>query len=59
MAAVTYVPVVGRARTMGYNVSVADGQIAAIATVHGFTVATRGTAPFIAAGVPIINPWKE
>ena len=31
---------------------VADGQIAAIAADRGFAVATRDTAPFIAAGVP-------
>jgi predicted nucleic acid-binding protein len=36
----------------------ADGQIAAIAAVHGFTVATRDTAPFVAAGVPVVNPWE-
>jgi toxin FitB len=33
----------------------ADGQIAAIAAVHGFTVATRDSAPFIAAGVPVVE----
>jgi predicted nucleic acid-binding protein len=38
---------------------VADGQIAAIAAVHGFAVATRDTAPFLAAGVPVINPWES
>ncbi|HTV78934.1 MAG TPA: hypothetical protein VMF03_11790 [Steroidobacteraceae bacterium] len=32
-----------------------DEQIAAIAAVHGFTVATRDTAPFVAAGVPVIR----
>ena len=36
----------------------ADGQIAAIAAVHGYTVATRDTAPFIGVGVPVINPWE-
>jgi predicted nucleic acid-binding protein len=36
---------------------VADGQIAALAAVHGFTVATRDAAPFLAAGVAVINPW--
>ena len=33
-------------------------QIAAIAAMHGFTVATRDTAPFAAAGVPVANPWE-
>ncbi len=57
-AAIAYARLVGRARIGGCPISVADGQIAAIAVVHGFTVATRDTAPFVAAGVPVINPWK-
>ena len=58
-AAMAYAPLVGRARSAGRFISVADGQIAAIASVHGFTVATRDTAPFVAAGISIINPWKQ
>jgi predicted nucleic acid-binding protein len=58
-AAMAYAPLVGRARACGRLISVADGQIAAIAAVHGFTVATRDIAPFVAAGVPVINPWEE
>ncbi len=57
-AAVAYATIVGRARSAGRALSVADGQIAGIATVHGFTVATRDTAPFASAGVPVINPWN-
>jgi len=41
----------------GYNIEFADCQIAAIAAVHGFAVATRDEAPFRAAGVPVITPW--
>jgi toxin FitB len=58
-AAIAYAPLVGRARSGGRQISVADAQIAAIASVHGFRVATRDTAPFAAAGVLIINPWGE
>ena len=58
-AAMAYAPLVRRARAGGHLISVADGQIAAIAAVHGFTIATRDTAPFVAAGVPVINPWEE
>ncbi len=58
-AATAYATVVGRARAAVYHISVADGQIAAITTVHGFSVATRDIAPFAAAGVPVINPWQE
>ena len=36
-AAVTYAAVVGCARAAGRAISIADGQIAAIAAVHGFT----------------------
>jgi predicted nucleic acid-binding protein len=57
-AATVYARLVGSARASGRAVSVADGQIAAIALVHGFSVATRDVAPFIAAGVPVINPWE-
>ena len=57
-AARAFAPLISRARSVGQGISVSDGQIAAIATVHGFSVATRDTAPFIAAGVPVINPWE-
>jgi toxin FitB len=57
-AATMYTIRVSRARAVGQAISMADGQIAAIAAVHGFTVATRDTAPFVAAGVPVVNPWE-
>ena len=57
-AAAVYSLLVARATAKGSAVGVADGQIAAIAAVHGFTVATRDTAPFLAAGVPVVNPWE-
>jgi len=58
-AAVTYASLASRASARGYSISVGDCQIAAIAAVHGFVVATRDTAPFLAAGVPVIDPWKS
>jgi hypothetical protein len=58
-AAVAYASLASRSSSRGYSISVADCQIAAIAAVHGFTVATRDTAPFRAAGVPIVNPWES
>jgi predicted nucleic acid-binding protein len=33
--------------------------IASIASAMGFTVATRDTAPFEAAGVGVVNPFGE
>ena len=58
-AAVVYARLVVQARADGRTISVADGQIAAIAAAHGFSVATRDTAPFVAVGVPVINPWER
>jgi predicted nucleic acid-binding protein len=57
-AAIAFALLGSRAAAKGTSISVADGQIAAIAAVHGFAVATRDTAPFLAAGVPVVNPWK-
>jgi predicted nucleic acid-binding protein len=47
-----------RARSAGKGIGTADAYIAAIAAARGFTVATRDTSPFEAAGVPVINPWE-
>jgi len=58
-AAITFALLVSRAAANGYAIPVADCQIAAIAAVHGFAVATRDVAPFRAAGVPVINPWQS
>jgi predicted nucleic acid-binding protein len=57
-AARAYAPLVARARSVGQTISVADGQIAAVASQHKFTVATRDVGPFAAAGLSVINPWE-
>lgn len=57
-AAIAFGALVGAARKAGQTVSLSDGQIGAIASVHGFAVATRDTTPFIALGIPVVNPWK-
>ena len=57
-AAKAFSDIMAGARKTGKAISFPDGQIAAIAKVHGFTVATRDTAPFVAAGVEVINPWE-
>jgi predicted nucleic acid-binding protein len=49
--------IVAQARAQGVVIAFADAQIAAIAAVHGFSVATRDVIPFKAAGVEVINPW--
>ena len=58
-AARLFAVLVARARAAGHGIGVADGQIAAIAGVRGFSVATRETAPFIAIGIPVIDPWQS
>lgn len=52
-----YAKLLTEARKAGLGIAAADGYIAAIAATHGFTVATRGTGPFEAAGASVINPW--
>lgn len=58
-AARVFAVAVARARNAGHSIAVADAQIAAIAAVRGFAVATRDVAPFIAAGVAVIDPWNS
>lgn len=58
-AARCYAQLATKARAAGKGFPTPDGYIAAIATANGFTVATRDTGPFEAAGVPVINPWEK
>lgn len=57
-AALRYGELAARARAAGRGFQVTDGFIAAIAATRGYAVATRDTAPFIAAGVSVIDPWQ-
>ena len=57
-AAPVYARLYAEARTKRYTLPFADAQIAAIAAVHGYAVATRDVKPFLAAGVAVINPWE-
>jgi predicted nucleic acid-binding protein len=56
-AAVIYAKQRALARIAGRDVRISDGQIAAIAVLHGFSVATRDVAPFAAMGAKVIDPW--
>jgi predicted nucleic acid-binding protein len=56
-AAEAYAKVVILARRNGYAITVADGQIAAIAASQNLKIASRDEAPFQAAGLVVINPW--
>jgi len=57
-AAAAYALLARRAALRGISISFGDGQIAAIAAVHGYTVATRDVQPFLATGLTVINPWE-
>ncbi len=57
-AARHYADLAVKARTAGKGFPTPDGYIAAIAASRGFTVATRDTSAFDAAGVAVINPWN-
>ena len=57
-AAGAYAAIGAARRAAGRPISQADCQIAAIARVHGASVATRNTADFEGSGVALINPWE-
>ena len=57
-AAERYGEVAARAERAGRRLNIQDGQIAAIALVHGMSVATRNVGDFQATGVAIVNPWE-
>lgn len=46
------------AKGRGLGFPTPDGYIAAIAASRGFIVASRDAAPYEAANVTVINPWK-
>ena len=56
-AAKTYAQLAVLAKSKGQGFPTADGYIAAIAAAKQFTVASRDTGPFVAAGLQVINPW--
>ncbi len=57
-AADRYAEIAVRARSVGRTLLLADGYIAAIASTHGFAVATRDAGPFLAAGLETFDPWS-
>jgi len=58
-AAHSYGELMANARNSGLAIGAADGYIAATAAANGMIVASRDTSPFKAAGVDVINPWKD
>lgn len=53
-----YAELLAKSRAIGVAIETADAFIAAVALANSFTVATRDTSPFEAAGVNVINPWE-
>ena len=56
-AARRYAELAVTARGAGRGFPTPDGYSAAIAAARGFMVASRDTAPYETARVPVINPW--
>ncbi|MBA3594129.1 MAG: type II toxin-antitoxin system VapC family toxin [Pseudomonadota bacterium] len=57
LAAQAFADVNTRASANGNPISFADCAIAAIASTHGFMLATRNTRDFRETGIEIFNPW--
>ncbi len=58
-ASQAYAGLMAAARGKGFAVAASDGYIAATAAANGMAVATRDTTPFEAAGLRVIDPWKD
>jgi hypothetical protein len=57
-AARRYADLAVTAKVAGREFPTPDGYIAAIAASRGFILASRDTAPYEAASLTVINPWK-
>ncbi len=53
-----YAELIAQSRAAGFTITTADGYIASIAIANKFSIASRDTAPFYAAGAEVINPWE-
>jgi len=58
-AAGRYARIAVERRRAGRPISHFDAQIAAVAVVHGATVATRNVDDFADCGIAVENPWME
>jgi toxin FitB len=56
-AALLFGQILATARARGRPADAGDAQIAAVARLHGMTVATRDVGDFEPLGVMVINPW--
>lgn len=58
-AAAEYARIAAGRKVSGHPISQFDCQIAAIARVHGATLATRNVRNFRDTGVEIVDPWQR
>lgn len=58
-AAQAFSRVAAARRAAGRPISALDAQVAAIASVHGATLATRNAAHFEGCGIRLMNPWVD
>ena len=56
-AAKRYAELAVSARANGKALPTPDGYTAAIATAHGFSIATRDARAFVQTGLTVIDPW--
>ncbi len=57
-AAHVYGKIMAQRKTLGRPLGVCDGQIAAIAHLHGYIIATRNIRDFADCNLDLINPFK-
>jgi len=57
-AACYYGQILANSRRTGRPIAEMDAEIAAIAAVHGATLATRNTCDFKHCGIALVNPWQ-
>jgi toxin FitB len=57
-AALLFGQILAAARASGRPADAGDAQIAAVAKLHGMSVATRDIGDFEPLGVAVINPWE-
>ncbi|MFE3618105.1 type II toxin-antitoxin system VapC family toxin [Streptomyces anulatus] len=58
-AAARYAHIASTCHRAGRPIGLADGQIAAICSTRGATLATRNTKNFLDTGVDLIDPWEQ
>ena len=58
-AARSFARIAANRRKAGRPIAEMDAQIAAIAHVHGATLATRNTSDFEGCGIRLANPWLD